>query len=282
MADGFDVFSPLSFLFFPISRCKAMLLCALPAFLYSNYFIQSVPWAILMLVTTRLQFLRRHMSTDSKLIFAPSHGQYKAGTLDRSDLKEDPFDLFHEWFKVAQANCTSPEATTLSTAHLPSGRVSSRVLLLKELDRRGFVIYSNFDTSKKWRDIKSNQFTALTFWWEKLQRQIRVEGIAERLAPDESQVYFDTRPKGSRIGAWSSPQSSVLHERDQLESTVKANEERFSDTENIPVPPHWGGLRIVPLEIEFWQGRESRLHDRFSFKRSSTNESTWTVDRLAP
>lgn len=222
------------------------------------------------------------MSTKSKLIFAPSHEQYKVGKLDLSDLKADPFDTFREWFKIARENCSAPEATTLSTAALPSGRISSRIVLLKELDRRGFVVYSNFGTSKKWHDLQTNKHASLVFWWRKLQRQVRVEGIAERLSDQESHVYFDTRARGSRIGAWSSPQSQILPDRDQLDKIVHATEERFHATENIPVPPHWGGLRIVPLEIEFWQGRESRLHDRFAFRKASLDEPSWTVDRLAP
>jgi len=198
---------------------------------------------------------------------------------------------------------------TLSTAQLPSGRVSSRTVYLKELDDRGFVIYSNFGTSRKAKDLESNPHAALCFWWKLLERQVRVEGRTERLSRDESQVYFDTRARGSRIGAWASQQTSVLlpkttattvqsdsseQEQDDgramLESQVAAVEARFKDQDHIPVPPFWGGLRIIPDTIEFWQGRESRLHDRFRYTRlepsdGNSNDSTegeWKIERLNP
>lgn len=183
-----------------------------------------------------------------------------------------------------------PETSTLSTASLPSGRVSARVVYLKELDPHGFVVYSNFGTSRKAADLATNPWASLTFWWESLERQVRVEGKATRLTREESQVYFDTRARGSRIGAWSSRQSSVLTPREdegddgrkELEGWVKETEERFKDEEQIPVPEFWGGLRIVPESIEFWQGRESRLHDRFLYTRKAEGSDEWTLDRLSP
>lgn len=201
---------------------------------------------------------------------------------------------FHAWFKTAQSQgpkIAHPETCTLSTASLPSGRVSARIVYLKELDAKGFVIYSNFGTSRKAADLKTNEWASLVFWWEALERQVRVEGKAERLKSEESQVYYQTRVRGSRLGAWASQQSRVLGPRGegddgrgQLEGWVKETKERFAGTEDIPVPEFWGGLRIVPERVEFWQGRENRLHDRFVYDKveGEDGEAKWTLDRLSP
>ncbi|KAL7274917.1 pyridoxamine-phosphate oxidase [Rhizina undulata] len=203
--------------------------------------------------------------------------------MEVSNLYTDPFLQFHEWFSAAKdANVPQPETTTLATAHLPSGRVSSRIVYLKELDTHGFVIYSNWGTSKKSDDVRSNPRAALTFFWREMERQVRVEGIVERLSEEESQVYYDTRIRGSRIGAWASQQSTVLKDRQELETRVQDAEKRFEGQESVPVPPFWGGLRIKPLYVEFWQGRPSRLHDRFAYTRESVDDTTWKVDRLSP
>lgn len=154
-------------------------------------------------------------------------------------------------------------------------------MYLKELDETGFVIYSNFETSKKARDIASNKWASLTFWWREMERQVRVEGQVERLSSAESQVYYDTRIRGSRIGAWASRQSEVLESREQLEEWVKEVEERFDGEERIPVPEFWGGLRIKPVMVEFWQGRESRLHDRFVYEKEEEG-GAWVIKRLSP
>jgi pyridoxamine 5'-phosphate oxidase len=147
--------------------------------------------------------------------------QYKKGVLDLAHLDADPFAQFHKWFTHAQQNGVhQPETVCLSTASLPSGRVSARMVYLKELDKSGFVIYSNFGTSKKAADLESNKWASLTFWWRELERQVRIEGLTERLTPAESQVYFDTRIRGSRIGAWASRQSQVLKGREELEGWV--------------------------------------------------------------
>ncbi|KAL7628924.1 pyridoxamine-phosphate oxidase [Parahypoxylon ruwenzoriense] len=226
--------------------------------------------------------------------------QFTKGVLTRSDLDQtSPIRLFHNWFDIAQQSglVTHPETCCLSTASLPSGRVSSRIVYLKELDDEGFVIYSNFGTSKKARDLATNPWASLTFWWEGLERQVRVEGQASRLTREESQKYFDTRVRGSRIGAWSSRQSQVLKpvegdtdgEKDDgrrvLDEWVRETEKRFEGEENIPVPDFWGGLRIIPESIEFWQGRQNRLHDRFVYdKKNSTERGApeWTLERLSP
>lgn len=171
------------------------------------------------------------------------------------------------------------------------------MVYLKELDAKGgFVVYTNLGTSRKAADLASNPHASLTFWWEALQRQVRVEGRAERLSREESQVYYDTRVRGSRIGAWASRQSQVLEPQEgvkgeegeeddgraQLEGWVKEVEERFEGQETIPVPEFWGGLRIVPERVEFWQGRDSRLHDRFVYDKVEGEEGKWTINRLSP
>ncbi|KAI9858030.1 MAG: hypothetical protein M1824_004496 [Vezdaea acicularis] len=228
----------------------------------------------------------------SKYIFAPAaHGtshqadQYTKGSLERLQLDPDPFKQFHVWFSHAQSSSVVlPEATTLSTASLPSGKVSGRMVYLKELDDRGFVIYSNWGTSRKAKDIESNPYASLTFWWQELERQVRVEGAVERLKDEESQIYYDMRLRSSRIGAWASPQTQVLESREELEKRVQEVETRFEGQEKIPVPGFWGGLRVIPEIIEFWQGRESRLHDRFRYSRAEQDgeSGSWKIDRLSP
>ncbi|CCX04478.1 hypothetical protein FPQ18DRAFT_88525 [Pyronema domesticum] len=218
-----------------------------------------------------------------KLIFAPPNKQFSYGALDLSDLSPSPFTQFHTWFALAQSeSIPSPETTVLSTASLPSGRVSARCVYLKELDPKGFIIYSNFGTSKKHADLQTNQWASLTFFWREQERQVRVEGIAERLTKEESQLYYDTRIRGSRIGAWASQQSSVLKDREELTQRVEEMEKRFEGKEEIPVPDFWGGLRIRPVLVEFWQGRDSRLHDRFVYTREDIEAEEWKVERLSP
>ncbi|EFX03085.1 pyridoxamine phosphate oxidase [Grosmannia clavigera kw1407] len=261
-----------------------------------------------------------------KLIFAPSPlsasapgtpapaGQFtkheQDGGLRRVDLSASgPVAQFHAWFAEARAaGIAHPESCTLATASLPSGRVSARVVYLKELDPLGFVLYSNFGTSRKAADLfgttdgaqQPNPWAALTFWWEPLERQVRVEGRVVRLPAAESQLYFDTRVRGSRIGAWASRQSQVLTPaetgnsesaddgRTQLEQWVAEAQQRFGiadDAGHIPVPDFWGGLRIVPERVEFWQGRKNRLHDRFVYDRVSGSdgaEDSWSLNRLSP
>ncbi|KAI0175942.1 pyridoxamine 5'-phosphate oxidase [Hypoxylon sp. FL1284] len=250
-------------------------------------------------------------SANSKLIFAPAgqeaHGQaeqFTKGSLTRRDLDgESPVGQFHGWFATARSSglVAHPETCSLSTAALPSGRVSARMVYLKELDARGFVVYSNFGTSRKAADLATNPWAALTFWWEGLERQVRVEGRAERLSPEESQRYFDTRVRGSRIGAWSSRQSQVLtpapapegpeggdEEEDDgrrmLEGWVQETEKRFEGRDDVPVPDFWGGLRIVPESVEFWQGRQNRLHDRFVYLKEPGEGDVhrWSLERLSP
>lgn len=206
---------------------------------------------------------------------------------------KSPIAQFHIWFAEAQNSkvVAHPETCCMSTASLPSGRVTSRMVYMKELDRTGFVIYSNYETSRKAADLETNPNVSLNFWWEGLQRQIRVEGKGERLSAEESYKYFETRIRGSKVGAWASKQSVVLKPQEgkkddddgrrQLETWVKEAYDRFEGTDNIPVPPFWGGLRVIPDKMEFWQGRESRLHDRFEYTLDK-NTGKWTVERLSP
>jgi pyridoxamine 5'-phosphate oxidase len=214
----------------------------------------------------------------------PGHAtQYTKGALDRADLLPSPTDQFHKWFQEAQeAKVYQPETVTFSTASLPSGKVSARMVYMKELDERGFVIYSNWDTSRKASDVNSNPYAALTFWWRELERQVRVEGPVERLTSKESQVYYDTRIRGSRIGAWASQQSKAIEGREELEKRVEDVEARFGGKDEIPVPDFWGGLRVVPEAVEFWQGRPSRLHDRFRYEKVGGEGGEWKVQRLSP
>ncbi|ORY81599.1 hypothetical protein BCR37DRAFT_347885 [Protomyces lactucae-debilis] len=227
-------------------------------------------------------------SKDKYIFTGDDREQYTKGALEISDVNlENPFKTFHQWFDEAKAQKITADAVCLSTAEIPSGRVSSRMVLLKELDDTGFVIYSNFGTSRKSRDLESNNHASLCFWYEKMERSVRVEGTTERLTPAVSQVYFDTRPVGSRIGAWASPQSKHLEDRSELEDLVKSIRTKFSadgkeDSDKsvkIPVPEYWGGLRIIPERIEFWQGRANRQHDRVSLAKKG---SRWEAERLAP
>ncbi|KAI9705547.1 MAG: hypothetical protein M1836_006302 [Candelina mexicana] len=214
----------------------------------------------------------------------PRAAQFQKGTLTLTDLSPSPITQFNTWFTTAQREKVPvPETVTLSTASLPSGRVSARMVYLKEVDPAGrFVFYSNWATSRKAADVKSNPYAALTFWWRELERQVRIEGKFERLSDAESQVYFDTRIRGSRIGAWASRQSAVLEGggREQLDKWVQEVEQKFEGEEKIPVPGFWGGGRVAPDLIEFWQGRESRLHDRFRYTREEGGE--WKIERLSP
>ena len=204
---------------------------------------------------------------------------YSRASLDEADAAPDPFAQFDRWFKEAlAAKLPEPNTMTLATVG-ENGRPSARIVLIKGVDERGFVFFTNYE-SRKGRDLAANPHAALLFYWIELERQVRIEGRIEKTSADESDRYFASRPLGSRIGAWASDQSAVIDSRATLEAREKAVTERYG--ENPPRPPHWGGYRVVPDAIEFWQGRPSRLHDRLLYTRDDAAGSGWTISRLSP
>lgn len=202
---------------------------------------------------------------------------YMHGGLSETDAGDDPFQLFQSWFDAAlAANLPEPNAMTLATVgedHKPS----ARAVLLKVLDERGFTFFTNYD-SRKGRELEMNPFAALVFLWQQLERQVRIEGIVEKVTAKESDDYFVNRPLGSRLGAWASRQSDVISGRDYLEAQHAALMAKYPDG-NVPRPDFWGGYRLIPDMIEFWQGRPSRLHDRIRFRKSPGG---WIKERLSP
>jgi pyridoxamine 5'-phosphate oxidase len=203
--------------------------------------------------------------------------EYARAGLREEDLAADPFEQFQRW--LAEAAAAHPDdytSMTLATAD-HEGRPSARIVLLKGCDERGFVFYTNYE-SRKGRELAENPRAALLFYWSVLERQVRIEGRVEKTSREESEAYFRSRPLGSRIGATASRQSAVIGSRDELERTVAELLERFG--EDVPLPDAWGGYRLVPDLLEFWQGRPDRLHDRLRYRRLA--EGGWTVERLSP
>jgi len=196
--------------------------------------------------------------------------------LNRSDLAPDPVDQFRDWFADAAAVNRMPEAMTLATVD-SDGMPDARMVLLKGADAEGFRFFTNYDGVKAGQ-MAENPFAALVFHWPELQRQVRIRGRVERLAPGESDAYFASRDRASQIGAWASPQSRMLEGREELERNTVQAERIFSD-KPVDRPAHWGGFLIRPEQIEFWQGRPARLHDRFRYRRVAAD---WRIDRLAP
>jgi pyridoxamine 5'-phosphate oxidase len=211
---------------------------------------------------------------------------YRLAALEESGILNDPIEQFSVWFSQAQnANLREPNAMTLATADA-FGRPSARIVLLKGVDARGFTWFTNYE-SRKGEDLGLNSHAALVFFWNELERQVRIEGTVDKIAESESDAYFQSRPQGSRLGAWASPQSQVIESRADLEVREKSFAEQFkveqdnTNSDAIPRPAHWGGYRMNPTMIEFWQGRSSRLHDRLRFTRANQAKA-WKLDRLAP
>ncbi len=201
---------------------------------------------------------------------------YKHARLDETDIRQEPVEQFRLWLEEAlKAELDEPYAMTLATVD-GAGQPSARIVLLRGADAKGFAFFTNYD-SRKGNELAAKDRAALLFFWAPLERQVRVEGRVVRVSDAESDDYFARRPRGSCIGAWASPQSAVIPDRQWLEQRVERYNREHG--ENVPRPPNWGGYRLVPERFEFWQGRESRLHDRLVYNRSADG---WTVERLAP
>lgn len=205
--------------------------------------------------------------------------EYETRGLRRAKMHPDPIEQFATWFSTA-VNSGLPDANAMTLASAtPDGKPSVRVVLLKGFDQRGFVFFTNYQ-SQKGRELEMNPRAALAIYWMQLERQVRVAGRVERTSRAESDFYFRSRPRGSQLGAWVSHQSEVIDARRILDARLAEMEERFAGQAVIELPPHWGGYRVVPETIEFWQGRANRLHDRFRYTRQK--ENSWTIERLAP
>ncbi len=204
--------------------------------------------------------------------------EYTRAGLAESDVAPDPVEQFRRWFDAAlDAGLHEPNAMTVATA-TRDGSPSARVVLLKGFDSRGFVFYTNYE-GRKGRELEENPRAALLFYWGELERQVRIEGAVARVSEEESDAYYASRPRGSRLGAWASEQSRPVESREVLEARLRGLEKEY-EGQNIPRPPFWGGYRVEPEAVEFWQGRENRLHDRIVYRR--TGDGGWEIGRLQP
>lgn len=202
---------------------------------------------------------------------------YTRETLNETDVDPNPFQQFQHWFDQAiSAELPEPNAMTLATA-TKDGIPAARIVLLKAVDDRGFTFFTNYN-SNKGKELEANPQAALVFLWTELERQVRIVGTVEKVSAEESDSYFFSRPHNSRLGAWASEQSEIIPDRDVLEQKLAALKVEYENRE-VPRPPHWGGFRVIPHEIEFWQGRSSRLHDRLLYRR---NGEDWTIERMSP
>lgn len=203
--------------------------------------------------------------------------QYEAEGFDVSDAADDPLDQFEAWYEQVSDQLAQPNAVVVATSDI-DGAPGARTLLLRGVDERGLVFFTNYESAKG-RALDSNPRSELLFVWLEVHRQVRVAGPSQRIAAAESDTYFASRPRHSQIGAWASPQSEVVADRATLDQLVAEVERRFEGSD-VPRPPHWGGYRVVPETWEFWQGRSDRLHDRVRYRRDA--EGTWLRERLAP
>ncbi len=204
---------------------------------------------------------------------------YHKGSLDIIDLTTDPLDLFRRWWHEAiESEIEEANAMTLATVN-QKGQPSARIVLLKGLHQDGFEFFTNYESHKA-HDMEDNPHVALLFFWKELERQMRIEGIVEKVSTERSEKYFQSRPRGSQVGAWSSPQTKVISDRSVIEDNIKSTEEKFAGLDPLPLPKHWGGYLVKPNLYEFWQGRPDRLHDRFRY--SAQPSGLWTIERLAP
>ncbi len=222
--------------------------------------------------------LYEHKSVLPDEKFAQLRQDYVQATLDEGNVAASPFQQFHAWYDQAlAAGLSEPNAMHLATCS-SEGRPSGRMVLLKDLDDRGFTFFTNYE-SRKADHIGHTPHVALTFFWQPLERQVRIEGMVEKINPEASDLYFATRPLGSKIGAWASPQSQMVPSRATLEARFDEAKTRFVEGA-VPRPEHWGGYRVIPVMVEFWQGRRSRLHDRVVYELQ--DDGNWKIFRLAP
>jgi pyridoxamine 5'-phosphate oxidase len=204
---------------------------------------------------------------------------YKLQSLDIQDVSNDPIAQFQVWFSEAlRSDLREPNAMIIATID-ENQMPNARVVLVKGVDEKGFVFFTNYE-SKKGKELENNPNIAVVFNWLELERQVRIQGKVSKISEEESTAYFQSRPKGSQIGAWASPQSQVIENRLFLEKSQKDFEEKYENDTLLPKPPHWGGYLVEPISIEFWQGRSSRLHDRIFYKK--TENGDWKIERLAP